>query len=67
MRVSRAFSGWRAGQNSALDTRSIAEGRDVGNVVVQHQQGGKAVDVGYDVTFAFVYNAFYPGRAIHTD
>ena len=58
---------WRAGQNSALDTRSIARGRDVGNVVVQRRQGGKAVDVGYDVTFAFVYNAFYPDRSIHMD
>ncbi len=58
---------WQAGQNSALDTRSIARGRDVGNVVVQRRLGAKAVDVGYDVTFAFVYNAFYPGRAIHID
>ena len=58
---------WRAGQNSALDTRAIARGRDVGNVVVRRVQGGEARDVVYDVTFAFVYNAFFPGREIHVD
>jgi len=58
---------WRPGQNSALDTRAISKGRDVGNVVVRRMKGGKAEDAAYDVTFAFVYNAFFPGRAIHTD
>jgi hypothetical protein len=58
---------WRAGQNSALNTRSIPKGRDVGNVVVQRQKGGKTVDVAYDVTFAFVFNAFFPDRVIHTN
>jgi len=56
---------WQAGQNSALDTRAISKGRDVGNVVVQRLKDGKAVDVAYDVTFAFVYNAFFPDRTIH--
>ena len=56
---------WQAGQNSALDTRAIAKGRDVGNVVVRRTRGSKAQDVVYDVTFAFVYNAFFPGRKIH--
>ncbi len=58
---------WRPGQNSALDTRTIAEGRDVGSVVVRRGKGKAAQDVAYDVTFAFVYNAFYPGKVIHTD
>jgi len=58
---------WQAGQNSALDTARIRDGRDVGNVVIQRVTGGRAVDVVYDVTFAFVYHAFYPGRAIHLD
>ncbi len=59
---------WQAGQNSALDTRRISQGRDVGNVVVQRVQGGdKTKDVVYDVTFAFVYNAFFPGRKIHVN
>ena len=28
---------WVKGQNSALDTRKIAKGRDVGNVTVQRK------------------------------
>ena len=36
---------WEKGQNSALDSRVIAEGRDVGNVLVQRRNGdGKLVD-----------------------
>ncbi|NQU61970.1 MAG: DUF3179 domain-containing protein [Rhodospirillales bacterium] len=58
---------WSSGQNSALDTRDIRQGRDVGNVIVQRRQGEKLEDVGYDVTFAFVYNAFFPGREIHVN
>ncbi|MEE9545617.1 MAG: hypothetical protein V3V55_08530, partial [Rhodospirillales bacterium] len=53
---------WKAGQNSALNTREIASGRDVGNVVVQ--RGGK--DVVHDVTFAFVFHAFRPQGVFHT-
>ena len=58
---------WEAGQNSALDTRRIAEGRDVGNVVVRRRNGDGEEDVLYDVTFAFVFNAFHPGGVIHTE
>jgi hypothetical protein len=47
---------WRAGQNSALDSRSIRRGRDVGNVVVS--RAGE--DVPYVVTFAFAFFAFNP-------
>ncbi|MHC8509329.1 MAG: DUF3179 domain-containing protein [Rhodospirillales bacterium] len=47
---------WTAGQNSALDSLSIAKGRDVGNIIVR--RGG--ADIPYDVTFAFVFNAFHP-------
>ena len=57
---------WEAGQNSALDARRIAEGRDVGNVVVRRVKDGQAEDAVYDVTFAFVYHAFHPDRAIRT-
>ncbi len=57
---------WEAGQNSALDTRKISKGRDVGNVTVQRQAGGKKVDVVHDVTFAFVFHAFRPDGVIHT-
>ena len=52
---------WEAGQNSALDSRSIAQGRDVGNVTVQ--KNGQ--DVVHDVTFAFVFHAFRPEGVIH--
>lgn len=47
---------WEEGQTSALDTGSIAKGRDVGNIIVQRA----GMDVPYDVTFAFVANAFMP-------
>ncbi|MEE8393441.1 MAG: DUF3179 domain-containing protein [Rhodospirillales bacterium] len=54
---------WKKGQNSALDTRNIADGRDVGNVVVS--RSGK--DIVHDVTFAFVFHAFHPKGVINTD
>jgi hypothetical protein len=56
---------WEPGQNSALDTRTIAEGRDVGNVVVQRKTEGRLVDVVHDVTFAFTFHAFKPKGKIH--
>lgn len=57
---------WVAGQNSALDTRQISQGRDVGNVIAQRRNAdGSVSDVPYDVTFAFVFHAFRPeGRMI---
>lgn len=54
---------WRAGQASALDTRSIAEGRDVGTVTVT-RAGEPAL---YHVPFAFAFAAFNPGAPIHHD
>ena len=57
---------WAKGQNSALDTRKIAKGRDVGNVTVQRNDSGKMVDVVHDVTFAFVFHAFRPSGQIYT-
>jgi hypothetical protein len=56
---------WEAGQASALDKSSVAAGRDVGNVIVQRQQGNAWSDVPYDVTFAFAFHAFRPGSPIH--
>ena len=56
---------WEPGQNSALDTRQIAEGQDVGNVVVQRQGADGLEDVPYDVTFAFVFHAFRPDGTLH--
>jgi hypothetical protein len=51
---------WSAGQASALDTRVIAEGRDIGNIVAQRQSAEGLQDLVYDVTFAFVVKAFHP-------
>ena len=58
---------WESGQNSALDSRRIAKGKDVGNVVVQRAGGdGGLEDVPYDIAFAFAFHAFHPGAPIHT-
>jgi hypothetical protein len=56
---------WEAGQSSALDSRKIADGRDVGNVTVQRRAADGLEDVAYDVTFAFVFNAFHPDGQLH--
>ncbi|MDA1097990.1 MAG: DUF3179 domain-containing protein [Proteobacteria bacterium] len=56
---------WEYGQNSALDSELIAEGRDVGNVLVQRRNAnGKLVDVLYRVDFAFAFYAFHPTAKI---
>lgn len=54
---------WNKGQNSALDSRSIRKGKDVGNITVRRNGD----DVVHDVTFAFVYHAFYDGKRIVTE
>jgi hypothetical protein len=51
---------WSAGQASALDTAQIAEGRDVGNLVVTEMVDGASRDGVHDMTFAFVVHAFHP-------
>lgn len=48
---------WKPGQASALDTDSIAKGRDVGSVRVKDGQGR---DLPHDVMFAFAFHAFWP-------
>ena len=53
---------WYSGQNSALDTRNISKGHDVGNVKVRRDDK----DVVYIITFAFVYNVFHNGKRIVT-
>jgi hypothetical protein len=56
---------WRPGQNSALDTAQISKGRDVGTVeAVEIDGDGTFKPVPYDVTFAFVANAFHPDAPI---
>ena len=61
MEIGNLVFTWTKGQNSALDTRAISEGRDVGNIVVQEKTAEGLKDAVYDVTFAFVVNAFRPG------
>ncbi len=56
---------WAAGMSSALDARSISQGQDLGNVVVQRQTTDGLVDVVHDLTFAFNFNAFNPGATIN--
>jgi Protein of unknown function (DUF3179) len=58
---------WEPGQASALDTATIAEGRDVGNVTVERMINGKREPVVHDLTFAFVVNAFEPMLIIRTE
>ncbi len=59
---------WEPGQASALDTEIIAEGFDVGNVVVQRPKAsGELEDIVYGVDFAFAFHAFYPDAPIHTE
>ncbi len=59
---------WRAGQVSALDARSVAEGREVGGVVVERRRAdGVWEDVVHDVAFAFAFRAFHPAGTIHLD
>ncbi|MFP6745553.1 MAG: hypothetical protein VCB77_10250 [Alphaproteobacteria bacterium] len=59
---------WTAGQASALNTATIAEGADVVNVVVQRKLAdGSIEDVAYSVDFAFAFHAFNPDTPIHID
>lgn len=58
---------WQAGQNSALDNRTISRGKDVGNIVVQQMKNGDWIDLPYMVSFAFAYKAFNPDKAIITE
>ncbi|MDJ0686684.1 MAG: DUF3179 domain-containing protein [Alphaproteobacteria bacterium] len=52
---------WTPGQNSALDTRTISDGKDVGNVTAQKD----GEDAPYFVDFAFAFHAFRPDAPIH--
>ncbi len=58
---------WTAGQNSAMNERIVAQGADVGNVMVQRQGADGLVDVPYSVDFAFAFHAFYPESEIYTE
>jgi len=47
---------WTSGQASALDSRDLAKGKDVGTIRVR--KDGK--DIPHDVMFAFAFHAFFP-------
>ena len=56
---------WQKGMNSALDTRTISKGRDLGFVTVERRRAdGRMESVPYDMTFAFVFKAFKPDGKI---
>ena len=48
---------WRAGMASALDSREIAKGRDIGSIKVYDSCGDPII---HEVVFAFTFNAFVP-------
>jgi hypothetical protein len=48
---------WVEGQASALDSSSIAAGKDVGSIRVRDASGA---DLPHDILFAFAYHAFWP-------
>jgi Protein of unknown function (DUF3179) len=58
---------WQPGQASALDTDVIADGADVGNVVVERRTAAGWQDAVYSVDFAFAFHAFYPEGTLHTE
>jgi hypothetical protein len=58
---------WQSGQASALDTSAIADGAEVGNVLVQRRTADGWRDAVYSVDFAFAFHAFYPDGTLHTE
>jgi hypothetical protein len=56
---------WAPGQASALDAGRIAEGKDVGNVLVERRSANGWEDAVYSVDFAFAFHAFVPDGVIH--
>lgn len=57
---------WQSGQNSALDSSQIDQGRDVGNITVQrYAANGKLEDVIHHIPFAFAFKTFHPDGIIH--
>ncbi len=55
---------WKKGQASALNGADISQSTDVGTVSVTRKTSNGQEDIVYDLTFAFVINAFHPGIKI---
>ena len=58
---------WEPGQNSALDAAEVADGWDVGNVLVQRRTPDGLVDAVFRVDFAFAFKAFHPDAPLHLE
>lgn len=58
---------WSSGQASAMDSKHISNGRDVGNIIVEQITDEGNTPVVYGVDYAFVFHAFYPDSAIITE
>ncbi|MBI1327303.1 MAG: DUF3179 domain-containing protein [Alphaproteobacteria bacterium] len=56
---------WQEGMNSALDSSSIEQGRDIGFVTVQKKTASSYEDIPYDRTFAFAFKAFHRDGIIY--
>ena len=55
---------WQPGRASALDSRQIADGRDLGSVTVQRVTDTGRRLIPYKISFAFVWYAFNPEAEI---
>ena len=56
---------WMPGQASALDSRKIADGRDLGIVTVNKKNADGSTELtAYKISFAFVWHAFNPEAEI---
>jgi hypothetical protein len=55
---------WEPGQASALDTGTIADGKDVGNTLVERRSADGWEPAVYSVDFAFAFHAFFPDGVI---
>ena len=56
---------WMPGRASALDSRKIADGRDLGIVTVSKKNAGADPElIPYKISFAFVWHAFNPEAEI---
>jgi hypothetical protein len=57
---------WNPGQSSALDSSTVAGGRDIGTVEVLRAGQNGLEPVPFDTPFAFAFHAFRPGSPIYT-
>ena len=52
---------------AARNRRLSAEGRDIGNVIVQRKTAAGMEDVVHDISFAFAFHAFKPNGTLHVE